>query len=149
MFAFDKKRNFKWSIFYQEISKKKATIHEYRAKFFEIFRYFHLTSWNGTWNKSFGLTFILSYLLKTNLLVILNIFGAIYRHLTGKSNKSPSVSRQVVSQEYVSLKLSDFTVVATLGVGGFGRVELVRHMFNEQSKSRILCKTQRLLASHY
>lgn len=30
-------------------------------------------------------------------------------------------------KEFASLKLSDFTVVATLGVGGFGRVELVRN----------------------
>jgi len=30
-----------------------------------------------------------------------------------------------VAKEFASLRLSDFTVIATLGVGGFGRVELV------------------------
>lgn len=29
-------------------------------------------------------------------------------------------------QEFMKLKLSDLSIVATLGVGGFGRVELVR-----------------------
>lgn len=35
------------------------------------------------------------------------------------------VYSQNISREFAALKLSDFTVVATLGVGGFGRVELV------------------------
>lgn len=35
------------------------------------------------------------------------------------------LSRYKPPKEYEKLKLSDFTVVATLGIGGFGRVELV------------------------
>lgn len=33
--------------------------------------------------------------------------------------------RVQLSAEFASLRLSDFTVIATLGIGGFGRVELV------------------------
>jgi len=33
--------------------------------------------------------------------------------------------KQIVNEEYKSLKLSDLRIIATLGVGGFGRVELV------------------------
>ena len=35
-------------------------------------------------------------------------------------------SPSAIKGEYSSLKLSDLSVVATLGVGGFGRVELVQ-----------------------
>ena len=34
--------------------------------------------------------------------------------------------KKIVHQEFKALKLSDLRIIATLGVGGFGRVELVQ-----------------------
>ena len=34
--------------------------------------------------------------------------------------------KKIIHQEFKTLKLSDLRIVATLGVGGFGRVELVQ-----------------------
>merc|ERR1719289_360991 len=42
--------------------------------------------------------------------------------------------KQIIDEEFRNLKLSDLRPIATLGVGGFGRVELV--MINEDSKKR-------------
>jgi hypothetical protein len=46
-----------------------------------------------------------------------------YRSLTHSDDLLPLFS---VDAEFAKLKLGDLTAVATLGVGGFGRVELVR-----------------------
>lgn len=46
---------------------------------------------------------------------------------TGPPNKVLFVSRYEAENAFFSsLKLNDFNIIDTLGVGGFGRVELVR-----------------------
>ncbi|XP_013793274.1 cGMP-dependent protein kinase, isozyme 2 forms cD5/T2-like, partial [Limulus polyphemus] len=44
------------------------------------------------------------------------------------------IERKKINKEFDNLKLSDLRVIATLGVGGFGRVELVR-IGNDSSRS--------------
>ena len=39
-----------------------------------------------------------------------------------------------INREFADVKLSDLAVIATLGVGGFGRVELVQ-MVHDKSRS--------------
>ena len=40
-----------------------------------------------------------------------------------------------IHEEFKALKLSDLRIIATLGVGGFGRVELVCELFGNKSSS--------------
>jgi cGMP-dependent protein kinase len=54
--------------------------------------------------------------------------------LGGEEEKQRAISEsgqlddQVLVSEFANLALTDLSVVATLGIGGFGRVELVKHM---------------------
>lgn len=46
----------------------------------------------------------------------------------GSSRAKPrSLEEKKVDKEFADIKLGDLNVIATLGVGGFGRVELVQH----------------------
>uniref|UniRef100_A0A914XKX9 cGMP-dependent protein kinase n=1 Tax=Plectus sambesii TaxID=2011161 RepID=A0A914XKX9_9BILA len=59
----------------------------------------------------------------------------IRRRDDGRTTGSPIGRRSVtLSPEFTSLRLGDLRIVATLGVGGFGRVELV-HAIGDGSKS--------------
>ena len=46
-----------------------------------------------------------------------------------------SERKKIVHQEFKSLKLSDLRIIATLGVGGFGRVELVQIAGDTKNRS--------------
>ncbi|XP_065288928.1 cGMP-dependent protein kinase 1 isoform X2 [Dermacentor albipictus] len=48
--------------------------------------------------------------------------------IRGKQYDEDVGARQRINEEFANLKLSDLRVIATLGVGGFGRVELVQSM---------------------
>ena len=46
-----------------------------------------------------------------------------------------SERKKIVHQEFKALKLSDLRIIATLGVGGFGRVELVQIAGDTKNRS--------------
>jgi cGMP-dependent protein kinase len=46
-----------------------------------------------------------------------------------------SIRKNIIQEEFKNLKLSDLRIVATLGVGGFGRVELVMVAGDEKKRS--------------
>ncbi|XP_077538179.1 cGMP-dependent protein kinase for isoform X1 [Haemaphysalis longicornis] len=48
--------------------------------------------------------------------------------IRGKQYDEDVGARQRINEEFANLKLGDLRVIATLGVGGFGRVELVQSM---------------------
>ncbi|XP_050687426.1 cGMP-dependent protein kinase, isozyme 2 forms cD5/T2-like isoform X1 [Eriocheir sinensis] len=54
-----------------------------------------------------------------------------------KQYYGPDISRRKMNEEFASIKLTDLRKIATLGVGGFGRVELVQ-IAGDSSKSYAL-----------
>lgn len=58
----------------------------------------------------------------------------------GIASSSTSISsRSEVQSEYAHLRLADLDVLATLGVGGFGRVELVQSVFDRTQTFALKC----------
>ena len=62
--------------------------------------------------------------------LVLSYIASSYNQLIGITRVYPDDMKSddvvPIAPEFVNLKLSDLKIIATLGVGGFGRVELVR-----------------------
>jgi len=57
--------------------------------------------------------------------------------------------KKIVHQEYKALKLSDLRIIATLGVGGFGRVELVQIAGDTKGRSFALKQMKKSQVSEF
>ncbi|XP_044737413.1 cGMP-dependent protein kinase, isozyme 1-like [Chrysoperla carnea] len=67
---------------------------------------------------------------------------------TTRPNSSLNVTAEI-GQEYEHIQLDDLDVIATLGIGGFGRVELVQYAYDRNQTFALKClKKQHIVDTH-